>query len=161
MESATITHDEMRRAFPGRIAPVPVTWSYRAWLTAVLAAMLLLQFIYFALITAVAAATAYYIVLIPEIVSHARINFITIVVIAAPLVTGIVVTFFLFKPIFARQAPAPEPPSLKREDQPELFEFVEALCGSLGAPAPSVISVSLDVNASAGLRRGVDRKSVV
>jgi Zn-dependent protease with chaperone function len=72
-----------------------------------------------------------------------------------PLIAGIVVCFFLIKPLFARPMPRPEPISLDREHSPLLFAWVERLCGMVGAPLPRRIDVNCDVNASASFEGGL------
>ena len=66
-----------------------------------------------------------------------------------------VVLLFLLKPLFYRD-PKDEgkPQRLKESAEPFLFEYVEAICDSVGAPVPKSIRVNCDVNASASLRRG-------
>ncbi len=71
-----------------------------------------------------------------------------------PLIIGVILFVFLIKPLFSRPARRERRISLVRDNEPLLFDFVEALCRSLGAPAPRRIDVDLDVNAAAAFRRG-------
>ncbi len=74
--------------------------------------------------------------------------------VATPAVTGVVVTFFLLKPLLARAPPPVEILHLDRGSEPVLFAFVERVCEQLGAPVPTRIDIDLRVNASASLRHG-------
>ncbi|MBL8227885.1 MAG: M48 family metalloprotease [Bryobacterales bacterium] len=153
--SALITSDELRTAFPERIEKPPVTNWYRFGLAAVVLTLILLQALYVVLVLAVGSATVLYTVSLPALFSKVRINWITIVMMLGPPVIGAITTFFLFKPILARAQKPPENMRLTPDEQPDLFEFVGRLCRCVGAPEPSAIDVDLQVNASAGLRRGV------
>lgn len=149
-----LTASEIERAFPASIPPVAVKPGYRLALAAVLAALLLLQVFYVALVALAAAATVGYTVLLPEIVSNVRINALTLPLILAPVAAGAIATFFLFKPLFARRVEPPKAMELSETAEPGLFAFVNKLCDCLGSPRPSRIFINLDVNASASLHRG-------
>lgn len=153
--NALITSEELLSAFPDRIEKPAVTQWYRFGLAAVVLTLILLQALYVLLVLAVGSATVLYTVSLPVLFSKVRINWITIVMMLGPPVIGAITTFFLFKPILARAQKPPENMRLTPDEQPELFEFVGRLCRCVGAPEPSAIDVDLQVNASAGLRRGV------
>ena len=72
----------------------------------------------------------------------------------APLFAGVVALFFLFKPIFARKPKAAQPLALTPASEPVLYEFIQKICETVGAPAPKRIDLDCRMNASAGLRRG-------
>ncbi|MEO8429753.1 MAG: M48 family metallopeptidase [Verrucomicrobiota bacterium] len=61
----------------------------------------------------------------------------------------------MVKPFFAAKARTPEPITLDPAKEPLLFAFVQKICGLVGAPVPCRIDVDCQVNASAGLRRGL------
>lgn len=71
-----------------------------------------------------------------------------------PIIAGGVLLLFMIKPIVTRKTKKSIPLSLRREDEPVLFEFIHRLCRALGAPTPSRIDVMLDVNAFAAYRKG-------
>lgn len=71
-----------------------------------------------------------------------------------PIIAGVVLLLFMIKPVVTRKTRTSIPLNLRREDEPVLFEFVHRPCRALGAPTPSRIDVMLDVNASAGFRKG-------
>ncbi len=72
----------------------------------------------------------------------------------APLVVGGIVIVFMFKPLFAPPAKEGRRRSLTPTSDPLLFEFVERICGLVGAAMPRRIDVDCDINASASFRRG-------
>lgn len=62
---------------------------------------------------------------------------------------GIMVLFFLIKFIFKKvSADRSNLTEIKKNDQPELFEFIQKLTDEVGAPFPKRIYLSADVNAS-------------
>ena len=71
------------------------------------------------------------------------------------LVVGSILVLFMIKPLFAPSPPQATPHTLRPEDQPLLFEFLENLARAVGAPMPRELQVTCDVNAAASLRRGV------
>jgi hypothetical protein len=154
MRTSLVSAEEIARAFPSRLHPVPTSWSYRLGLAAVLVTMVVLQAVYLTLVVAAAAATVWWIFSIPSIFATVRLNWFSLLFAIGPPAVLATVTFFLFKPIFVRPLPAPPLPEVTRAEQPELFAFVDSLCVCLGVRPPTVIALSLDVNASASLRHG-------
>ena len=72
----------------------------------------------------------------------------------APIIAGIITVFFMLKPLIApRIIPFPTR-ELRPEDEPLLFEFLYAVCNTLGAPCPSRVEIEMESNASAAFRRG-------
>jgi Zn-dependent protease with chaperone function len=71
-----------------------------------------------------------------------------------PIFVAFTVCIFMVKPIFARPAKQPKSRSLDRATEPLLFDFVDRICQSVGAPVPKRIDVNGDVNASASFRNG-------
>lgn len=62
---------------------------------------------------------------------------------------GIMVLFFLIKFLFNKvSADRSNLTEIKKNDQPELFEFIQKLTDEVGAPFPKRIYLSADVNAS-------------
>lgn len=71
-----------------------------------------------------------------------------------PLLAGVVILFFLFKPIFARQPKHAQPLALNPSSEPLLYAFIHKICDVVGAPSPRRIDLDCQLNASAGFRRG-------
>ncbi len=136
-----------------------ISFLYRTSLVAVSFAMVLLPLLYLALVAAFACGVCWYAIHFsgllewPEI-GGPRVMMFRLFLYAGPIFAGIVLTFFLVKPIFAPKQEPEEPFSLNHSDAPKLFVMIGWLCRTLGAPIPSRIDVSLDVNAAAGFRTG-------
>lgn len=71
------------------------------------------------------------------------------------LVAGVLVLFFLLKPLLARSRRRAPPLALNPAAEPLLFAFVGMVCDTVGAPHPVRIDVDCRLNASAGYRAGV------
>lgn len=71
-----------------------------------------------------------------------------------PIFIGVMLTFFLVKPLFAPRRADEQAFSLNHADAPQLFALVGWICRSLEAPIPSRIDVDCRVNAGAGFRSG-------
>ncbi len=130
-----------------RVSPI-----YRAGLAGLVITLFLLQLAYVAMVVLSAAATAYYVWLLPGILSAVRVNFITLPLVLAPVAAGSVVTFFLMKPLLSRPPRLQDDPLLTPLDAPLLFTLVARICDVIGAPKPVEIRANLEVNASARLR---------
>lgn len=95
---------------------------------------------------------------IAHLVLHANLlqaGFFGIVFYVVPAITAPFVVLFLLWPLFMKPPPAQWPRKIKRDAEPFLYEYVETLCESLGAPAPHEIRLNCDVNASAGFSGGL------
>jgi Zn-dependent protease with chaperone function len=129
---------------------------YHLGLVAIAAMLLLLPLIYLGLIVLVGYGVYYHTVNhtgILGLTSERGVIF-TFALYVAPIIAGPIAVAFMFKPFFAPRGTVNLPLSLQRDQQPFLFEFVEALCKAVGAPAPQRIDVNCDIHASAGFRRG-------
>ena len=70
------------------------------------------------------------------------------VVLVLPLILA------LLKPLVARPSAIRRPHTVRRHEEPLLFEYVDCLCQSLGAPSPTEIHLTCEVNAGAEFRGG-------
>ena len=136
-------------AIRGRIDPAPVPFPYRLALAGVALAMVLLPLVYLALVGTAAYATWWHAVhhltwLAGRGSARGRMF-----VYATPIVGGLTTVFFMIKPLLARHAPKQQPLVLDRRKEPFLFDFVDRLCRTIGAPPPVRIEVDCEVNASA------------
>jgi hypothetical protein len=75
-----------------------------------------------------------------------RILIFKFLVYLAPLLAGLVVLFFMFKPLLARQPKGAQPLALNPADNPLLYAFIQRICGTVGAPAPRRIDLSANAN---------------
>jgi hypothetical protein len=83
-----------------------------------------------------------------------RVQLFKLAIYAAPLIAGIVLVFFMIKPIFAARGRRAQPYALNPEVEPRLFAFITRVCQIIGASPPRRIDLGCDLNASAGFRRG-------
>jgi Zn-dependent protease with chaperone function len=149
-------------AFGGQISRTRTGPLYSAGLAVIAFAMVLLPLIYIALI----AFTAWIVFL------HLKYDtwifagggghvFVRLLAYIGPAIAGGILVFFMIKPFFAKKAKTPDPITLDKEKEPLLVAFVQKICGLVGAPAPCRIDVDCEVNASAGLRRGLWSKDLI
>lgn len=144
-------------AFRGQIAPVPLPPNYRLAMSAVALGMVLLPLLYVGLILLVGFGIFEYLTEVPVPVTNLRGRAILVawMLYLTPVAVGVFVLVFLIKPLFARSGEAGRPRMLRPDQEPLLFEFVERVCRTVGAPLPKRIYVDATANAHASLRRGV------
>lgn len=144
-------------AFRGRIAPVPLPPNYRLAMSAVALGMVLLPLLYGALILLVGFGIYEYLAEVPVPMANLRGRAIlgAWMLYLTPVVVAGFVLVFLVKPLFARSGEAGRPRMLRPDQEPLLFEFVERVCRTVGAPLPKRIYVDATANAHASLRRGI------
>ena len=149
-------------AFTGKIVHTKTGPLYSAGLAVVAFAMVLLPLIYAALIAFTAWAVLWHLRNDTWILTgDSGHGFFRLIVYLGPAVAGGILVFFMVKPFFAAKPKAPEPVTLDPAKEPLLFGFVQKICGLVGAAAPWRIDVDCQVNASAGLRRGLWSKDLV
>src|SRR5579884_2020005 len=144
---------QMLAALEAPIEPVRIGFGYRSGLLLVAAMMLILPLVYLALVAAVGYVT-YWHAVNDTIILNTRSARLALIAYLGPIVVGLILLGFMIKPLLARRKDDSVPLSLRREDEPVLFEFVHRLCRAVGAPPPSRIDVDLDANASASFRGG-------
>jgi len=145
--------DATLHALDGAVRPVRKPPLYFLGLLVVSVAMIILPLIYLALIVAVA-----YLVVLHATESLPHVGKVGgiygfLIGYLGPIFVGLVVLFFMIKPLLFSAPKGPEPYTLDPEKQPRLFAFVGRLSGLVGAPKPARIQVDLNVNASASIRR--------
>jgi Zn-dependent protease with chaperone function len=152
--SVTQGHLEILRAVA---PPQPVSGSYRRLMALAALVLLLLPLAYLSLVATVGAAGWWWAMegaaLLPDRGAASR-GAIYGVLRLGPCLLSLMVCLALLKPLFSRGRRGDPPQELKREDQPELFAYVERVAELLGAPKPHSIRVDLDINASASLTHG-------
>jgi Zn-dependent protease with chaperone function len=135
----------------GETRPKPVSLLYKLGLAAVALVMVLLPIIYVGIIVLVAWG-------VYEHALHPRYQLgggtLALFGYSAPIIVGGVLVFFMIKPLFARQPKNHEPHGVLPGEEPELFRLIYAVCDTVRAPRPARVLVDLQVNASAGFRRG-------
>jgi Zn-dependent protease with chaperone function len=133
---------------------------YHVCLLLVTVAMLVLPLVYVAFVGAIAWATYYHAaydwspIMNFGGISNGRIIIVKFLIYAVPLFAGIVVVFFMVKPLLAGRPKHAQPLALNPSDNPLLYAFIAKICDAVGAPAPRRIDMDCDLNASASFRRG-------
>jgi Zn-dependent protease with chaperone function len=142
-------------AFSHTIAPTRVTAPYRLGLVIVAFAMLLLPAIYLALTAATLWFTYWYVTTVwPWLPKRFGFSVATMVLYLAPPFAGVAMGFFLVKPILARRIHRPAPVVVDRNEAPDLFALIEAICAQVRAPIPQRVQVDCVANASASFLPG-------
>lgn len=133
---------------------------YLVCLLLVTVTMLLLPLIYLALVSGLAWAVYYHAFHNFGPIMHlggftgGRIMIFKFLLYAAPLVAGVVVVFFMFKPLLAGRPKRAQPLALNPSDNPVLYAFIAKICDAVGASVPKRIDLDCELNASASFRRG-------
>jgi Zn-dependent protease with chaperone function len=145
-------------AFEGPITRTRVSALYRVGLVLVTLMMILLPLVYLALIAAtvygVWAYATHFTFLLHSAQGGARIYVGRLMLYFTPLVIGVVLVFFMVKPLFARRPPRAQPLAMNPALEPALYAFIARICDLVGAPMPRRIDLICDLNASASFRRG-------
>lgn len=143
--------------FEGPIDRVRKTWLYRFGILFVACFVLILPVLYLALIAAAGWGVYWHATENTAIMTmgRGRARIFAVLMYLGPLVAGAIGVLFMLKPLFARTVRSGGIASLNRSGQPLLFEFVDRICETVGAPRPSRIDVDFDVNASASYGSGV------
>ena len=142
---------ELAQTTPEPAVRVRQPLRFRLGLALVAFATLLLPAAYAALV----ALTIYGVALHTASDAWDRASFASIIAHFGPAVVGCVVVVFLAKPFLARPARAPSAMAIRREQAPLLFELVERIRTTVGAPQPREITIDTHVNASVGFRGGI------
>src|SRR5262245_52793682 len=138
-------------AFSGNIAATRLSPTYRLGLVVVALTMLLLPILYLGLIALTAAGVWWHATANVWIVTGRSGGQLRLLAYATPLVAGLVLMFFMVKPILARPSARKQPLPIDEADEPTLFAFIEEICRQVGAQRPRRVQVDCNVNASAGL----------
>ena len=145
---------QILKALEGAIEPVRPTPLYRFWIVAVAGIMLLLPLVYLGLIALVGCGLLHYATHATGVFHGVRNIKAAVLLYFAPLAAGGVVVAFMLKPLFAKSGRQTNPVSIDPDREPLIYEFVDAICRTVGAPMPRRIDVDCRVNASASLDGG-------
>jgi Zn-dependent protease with chaperone function len=141
-------------SFQGDFNPIPRRIGYRLGIILVSFAMIFLPLLYLGLICGV----AYLIYL------HARYDLAAlkstrsvhaiVFLYGGPIFAGLILLFFMIKPLLARSPKLARVRVLEPDKEPTLFAFVDRIADTVGAPEPKQIQVDCEVNASASFGTG-------
>jgi Zn-dependent protease with chaperone function len=145
--------EEVLAALDGEFAAPSVPLLYRFGTVAAGMVLILLFSIYLLLIAAGVGVTVFSLYHFTSMTGNvgAILRYIFLV----PAGIAAVVTLFMFKPLFAPRPLQAAPYAVDREQEPQLFAYVERLCTLVGAPNPTRIEFYCDVNAAVYFRRGL------
>jgi Zn-dependent protease with chaperone function len=140
-------------------SPPKTSWLYQFNLLVVAVVMVLLPLVYLALVGFAGYGVYYHAVQHADWISTygsraGRGIILVFLGYIIPIIVGVVVVFFMIKPIFAGRPKRAQPLVLSPTDNPLLYAFIEKICGTVGAPSPKRIDLDCDLNASASFRRG-------
>ncbi len=150
---------ELVSAFSGEVARTRVSAFYQIGLVLVTLMMILLPLVYLSMVAAAAwgiylYATHFY----PMLTSTrggSRLWFFKLLLFIGPLFIGVVLLFFMVKPLFARRVSHAQPLALNPGVESTLFAFIARICDLIKAPMPKRIDLDCQLNAAAGFRRGL------
>lgn len=144
------------KAFGPPVAKTDVTWTYKLGVAVVALVMIALPVVYFTFVGSIAYSLYWYFAQAQFwILPGANAGVPRFLLGSSIGVIGSVVIFFLLKPVFARPVNVIRTRSITPQSDPMMFAFVSRVCDVVGAPFPSRIDVSYDVNASASFRAGL------
>jgi Zn-dependent protease with chaperone function len=146
---------EIINGFEGEIERAPIAVHYRLGLCIVTGAMLLLPLVYLGLIVCVIALVVVHATITGPMLFGARNHWVILFGYVAPLVSGVILVFFMIKPLFARPNRYRKLRSLNVHEAPLLFGLVSRIADAVGAPEPGRIDIDCEVNASASFGTGL------
>ncbi len=147
------------------IQPVPVAWSYRIGIALTSLFMIMLPLIYLGMIAGVGWMIYYHATNHTGMMSAAsqatsgrnsgRAVIFAFLAYLTPIIAGVVLILFMLKPLFSKQSNDSGRRTLKPNEDPLLFEFVNRICAAVGSPRPRRIDIDCNINASASFGRGL------
>lgn len=133
----------------GTLTPSKLSPAYRLGLFFTAMAMLVLPLIYIGLIVAVGYGVWWHLSSDAWLLSARGGGIWRAVAYFGPGIAGLILMFFMVKPILARPAKRMDHVSIPPAQEPVLFQLVHDVCRQVGAPPPARIQVDCGVNASA------------
>ncbi len=149
---------ELLAGFTGPVPRTRVSIFYQIGLLLVTFMMLLLPLFYLAMVAAAGLGVYLYATHFTFLLSFghggARIYIGKLLLYFGPLFAGVVLVFFMIKPLFARRSRQAQPLALNPAVESTLYAFIGRICDLVGAPMPKRIDLDCQLNAAAGFRRG-------
>jgi Zn-dependent protease with chaperone function len=141
---------EILDSFRGTIQPVRRTAAYGLGILVLALAMLVLPTLYLLLVAGVAYLLYFHATSNLDTILHMRHWLALLFLYIGPLVIGVILLFFMVKPLFARRSRKQKLRTLEFGEEPLLFALVTRVAQAVGAPEPKRIDIDCEVNASAG-----------
>lgn len=145
--------DDILTAFTGKIDPVPTTPMYHLSMLLGTVIMLLMPFLYVALICGVIFGLYFHATESIVIFKKTR-GYAALLIYLTPLAVGGALTLFMLRPLLINWRHHDPDKDLDPNTQPHLYAFVNKICDLVGARRPSMIRLNSEVNASASFRHG-------
>jgi Zn-dependent protease with chaperone function len=156
--SGQISAAELLAAFDGTVRRTSTSFFYQVGLLLVSVVMVLLPLVYLGFIVAAGWGLYFFAThcasLLTPMRGGGRIYIVQLFLYIAPLFMGVVLLFFMVKPLFAGRPRHAQPLALNPGVESTLYAFIAKICDLVGAPMPSRIDLDCDLNASARFRRG-------
>jgi Zn-dependent protease with chaperone function len=152
--NTALTLDDIAGAFTGNIKRPSGGVFYTLGLFAVTGVMILLPIVYVGLVALVTYGTYYHATHHFSWLAGRRVWLGTVIAYILPIFMGIIMGFFMIKPLLARRINQYQPYALNPENEPVLFDFIRRICFLVGAPMPTSIALDAGANAGASFRRG-------
>ncbi len=130
----------------------PVQYQIGLFLCAVV--MILLPIIYLALIALTGYGTYFYATNV-YFLDDVRPGWLALLLYLTPIISGIILLYYMIKPLFLRSGITMQGINLKPEEGESFIQLVNELCQLIRAPVPTEIVLNCDVNASASFRKGI------
>ncbi len=158
IEPAQMSAADIIGAFGGPLPRAPVSIFYQIGLVLVTGMMIFLPLIYLAMIATVGWSLYLYATHFSYFLSSMsggpRLYLVKLMAYLGPLFVGVVLFFFMIKPLFARRAPRAQPLAMNPALEPTLYAFIAKICDLVGAPMPKRIDLDCQLNAAASFRSG-------
>jgi Zn-dependent protease with chaperone function len=147
--AAHLIMQEILDAFRGDIQPVKKTAAYGLGILVLAVAMLVLPTLYLLLVSGFAYLLYFHATSNLDAILHMRHWLALLFLYIGPLVIGVILLFFMVKPLFARKSRKQKLRTLEFGAEPLLFALVTRVAQAVGAPQPKRIDIDCEVNASA------------
>jgi|SRR5579883_510520 len=149
-ESPDVLMREILQAFHGEIQPVKRTLTFHIGMMILAGLMVLMPLIYLGMIVEIGYLIFYHATVNLDSITHSHSILALIFLYVAPLIAGVVLLFFMVKPLFASRSRSQKLRTLEFGQEPLLFALVTRIAKAVGAPEPTRINVDCQPNASAG-----------
>lgn len=150
-----ISFEYLKTCFNGQLNKIKISFFYQCGLVFITIAMILIPLIYLSLIISIIILTYYYSILNFDFIStgHAyfKIRLLKLFLYITPIISSIILLFFMIKPFFAKKHFDSEKFKIKSNDQKLFFNFINLICAKIGTPMPDEIYIDCNINASAKL----------
>lgn len=149
-KTASMQAEQMISGFREVIEPVTVSHGYVASMVLVAFALAVLLAVYLSIVFSMGGLVVMAMYRMIQNLGNGQLSVGGLIVLLIPWFLGLMFVLFLIKPLFAKSPEDDAAYTLDPEQEPQLFEFLERVCETVHAPAPSEVVVDCEVNASAG-----------